>query len=124
MVGMPKLGQYSKSATLAKLDRRTKEARLLQSLRRELVAHVGGFPSTTQMLLIDQACALQLRLALMDKETYKVGAMTERNQVQYLAWSGSLQRVLRQIGLSAVSERAQTLHDCVTARSTQAAAEA
>ena len=53
------------------------------------------------MLLIDQACALQLRLALMDKETYKVGAMTERNQVQYLAWSGSLQRVLRQIGLTA-----------------------
>jgi hypothetical protein len=101
MVGMPKLGPYSKSATLAKLDRRTKEARLLQSLRRELVAHVGGFPSTTQMLLIDQACALQLRLALMDKETYKVGAMTERNQVQYLAWSGSLQRVLRQIGLTA-----------------------
>jgi hypothetical protein len=79
MVGMPKLGPYSKSATLAKLDRRTKEARLLQSLRRELVAYVGGFPSTTQMLLIDQACALQLRLALMDKETYKVGAMTERN---------------------------------------------
>jgi hypothetical protein len=72
MVGMPKLGPYSKSATLAKLDRRTKEARLLQSWRRELVAHVGGFPSTTQMLLIDQACALQLRLALMDKETYKV----------------------------------------------------
>ena len=55
MVGMPKLGPYSKSATLAKLDRRTKEARLLQSLRRELVAHVGGFPSTTQMLLIDQS---------------------------------------------------------------------
>ena len=46
MVGMPKLGPYSKSATLAKLDRRTTEARLLQSLRRELVAHVGGFPST------------------------------------------------------------------------------
>ncbi len=31
MVGMPKLGPYSKSATLAKLDRRTKEARLLQT---------------------------------------------------------------------------------------------
>ena len=31
MVGMPKLGPYSKSAILAKLDRRTKEARLLQT---------------------------------------------------------------------------------------------
>ena len=44
MVGMPKLGPYSKSATLAKLDRRTKEARLLRSLRRELVRTSVVFP--------------------------------------------------------------------------------
>ena len=82
MVGMPKLGPYSK--------------------RRELVAHVGGFPSTTQMLQIDQACALQLRLALINKDADKIGAMTERNQ----------------------SERAQTLHDYLAARSAQAPAAA
>ena len=98
---MPRLGPYSRSATLAKLDRRSKPARLMASLRRELIAHVGGKPSVTQTLLINQACALQLRLALMDAETDKVGAMTERDQVQYLAWSGSLQRVLNQIGLTA-----------------------
>jgi hypothetical protein len=101
MVRMPRLGPYSKAATLAKQDKRTKPARLMASLRRELIAHVGGKPSIPQTLLIDQACALQLRLALMDKDTDKVGTMTERNQVQYLAWSGSLQRVLNQIGLTA-----------------------
>ena len=54
------------------------------------------------MLQIDQACALQLRLALMDKDADKIGAMTERNQ----------------------SERAQTLHDYLAARSTQTPAAA
>jgi hypothetical protein len=98
---MPRLGPYSQSATLAKLDRRSKPARLMASLRRELIVHVGGMPSITQTLLIDQACSLQLRLALMDADNDKVGTMTERNQVQYLAWSGSLQRVLNQIGLTA-----------------------
>jgi hypothetical protein len=96
---MPKLGPYSRNATLAKLDGRTREARLVESLRAELTAHVGGAPSTTQRVLIDQAAQLQLRLALMDKDTDKIGTMTERNQVQYLAWSGALTRLLRQIGL-------------------------
>jgi hypothetical protein len=101
VVRMPSLGPYSKAATLAKLDRRSKPARLMASLRRELIAHVGGKPSITQTLLINQACQLQLRLALMDAESDKVGTLTERRQVQYLAWSGSLTRVLDQIGLTA-----------------------
>ena len=32
---MPKLGPYSRNATLAKLDQRTKEARLANSLRKD-----------------------------------------------------------------------------------------
>jgi hypothetical protein len=100
---MPKLGPYSNCATLAKLDGRTREARLVKSLRAELVAHVGGNPSTTQRLLIDQACALQLRIALMDADSERIDVMTERNQVQYLAWSGALTRLLDKIGLKAAA---------------------
>jgi hypothetical protein len=112
---MPKIGPYSKSSTLAKTDGRTKESRLVKSLRSELVAHVGGKPSTTQRLLIDQACQLQLRLAMMDKtidaDTGANFEMTERNQVQYLAWSGALTRLLRQLGMDAVAPRAKTIAD-------------
>ena len=106
---MPILGPYSNCATLAKLDGRTKEARLVKSLRDELTAHVGGSPSTTQRLLIDQAVQLQLRLSLMDKDGGRTGEMTERNQVQYLAWSGALTRLLRQLGLNAAPKPAPTL---------------
>jgi hypothetical protein len=105
---MPKLGPYSCNATLAKLDGRTREARLVQSLRAELTAHVGGSPTTTQRVLIDQAAQLQLRLALMDKEADKVGTLSTRRQVQYLAWCGSLNRVLRTLGLESAAERKLT----------------
>lgn len=98
---MPKIGPYSNCANLAKLDGRTREARLLKGLRSELIAHVGGNPSTAQRLVIDQCVQLKLRLALMDAESIAPGGMTERNQVQYLAWSGALTRLLNQIGLTA-----------------------
>ena len=109
MERMPRIGPYSSCATLSKLDGRTKQARLVKSLRAELLTHVGNRPTVPQRLLIDQACQLQLRLALMDAEGTEPGGMTERNQVQYLAWSGSLARILDRIGMKAAPERAPTL---------------
>ncbi len=105
---MPKIGPYSNCATLAKLDGRTRHARLVKSLRSELIAHVGGTPSTTQRLLIDQAAQLQLRIAMMDADGDGIGGMTERNQVQYLAWSGALSRLLRDLGLQSAAAPAPT----------------
>jgi hypothetical protein len=43
---------------LAKLDQRTKEARLMRETRAELVAHVGGKPSAVQAAMIERACQL------------------------------------------------------------------
>jgi hypothetical protein len=95
---MPKLGPYSRSATLAKLDGRTKESRLTKSLRAELIAHCGGNPSTTERILIDQAVQPRLRIAMMDRECIDTG-MSERRQVEYLAWTGALTRLMRNLGL-------------------------
>ena len=113
---MPKLGPYSDCSTLAKLDGRTKEARLLKSLRTELVQHVGGKPSSTQRLLIDQAVQLQLRLALMDAEDTGNGAMSDRNARQYLAWANSFSRLLRQLGLKGPAQQQPTLRDHLAAK--------
>jgi hypothetical protein len=105
MGDMPKLGPYSQTSTLAKLDGRTREARLIKSLRAELTAHVGNAPSVTQRLLIDQAVQLQLRIALMDAEGTDPGEMSERRQVQYLAWTGALARLLQQLGMKPAPSR-------------------
>ena len=53
---MSQIGPYSRPATLAKLDGRTRESRLMQTARAELSAHVGGKPSAVQRRLIDRAC--------------------------------------------------------------------
>jgi hypothetical protein len=65
---MSKIGPYSTHATLQKLDGRSREARLMKSLRAELISHVGGKPSVAQTVLIDQATKIQLRIEMMDRD--------------------------------------------------------
>ncbi len=62
---MPKLGAYSVEIALARPDRRTREGRLLKSVRETLVAHLGGADriSAPQRALIERCAMLQLRVA-------------------------------------------------------------
>jgi hypothetical protein len=53
-----RLGPYSKPAVLAKIDQRTKEARILHDTRESLVEHVGGSSSAVQSALIDRAAQI------------------------------------------------------------------
>ena len=85
---MDKIEPHYASSTLQKRDGRTKEGRLVQSLRSELMEHVGGSPSVTQRLLIDQACELRLGLATMD---------SDRDARTFLDWNNSLAALLKQI---------------------------
>ena len=91
-------GPYSRPSTLAQLDRRTREARMMAALRAELVAHVGGQPSAVQAALIERAAWLGLRLALMDARAAERGDLSERDSREYLAWANSYGRLLRQLG--------------------------
>ena len=96
---MPPIGPYSRPDRLAKLDRRTRESRLMQSVVRDLTKHVGGKPSATQSALIERAAMLTLHLALMDARLAERGdGPSERDSRQYLAWSNSLSRLLRDLG--------------------------
>ena len=113
---MTKVGPYSRQAALSNIDGRTKEARLLKSLRAELIEHVGGAPSTTQRLLIDQCVQLQLRIALIDRKTAEGEPMTEHDSRTYLAWCNSLARLVRQLGMKAASQQQPTLRDHLAKR--------
>ena len=98
---MDKLGPHSRPGRLALVDGRTAEAKLMQRVKSDLVKHCGGNPSAVQRMLIDQAAMLTLRVHLMDKASIADPALSERNGRQRLAWSNSLTRTLRQLGLSA-----------------------
>jgi hypothetical protein len=88
-----------RSQGVVKYDGRTRAARLLRDTRRNLLAHIGGTPSITQVALVERAAQLSLRLALMDGRTLADGMLTEHDDRNYLSWSNTLARTLRQLGL-------------------------
>jgi len=102
---------------LAKLDRRTKEARLLEAARASLTRHVGGAPNDIQRVLIERASRLMVYIETMDAQALVVGTMTERNSRQYLAWVNALRLCLREIGLDeAKPERPVSLDQYLAAK--------
>ena len=104
------------TAPLARMDGRTREARFLCRARAEMVQHVGGNPSATQRTLIEQAAQLQLRLAVMDRRFAETGAQTDHDSRTYLAWSNSLSRLMRQLGVKAAAQAAPDLRRFLAAR--------
>ncbi len=97
---MRQLGPHSRPNVLAKLDGRRREARLMQSVRDELTQHVGGKPTAPQRALIERAAWLSLHCALMDAKLLEgEGPLSERDSREYLAWSNSLTRCLRSLGM-------------------------
>ena len=110
------VGPHSAAGKLAKLDGRTREARLMRDTRRELVAHCGGSPSATQRQMIEQAVQLTLRLALMDAHFSDTGELTATDSKAYLGWSNALVRLLARLGLKSASERPRSLQQHLAAR--------
>jgi hypothetical protein len=84
---------------LAKIDRRRREARLLETTRADLAAHVGGAPSAVQRRLIERAAMLTLHVALFDERAIAAQGMSERDAREYLAYSNSLTRTLKALGV-------------------------
>lgn len=117
---MPRIGPYSRPKALEKLDGRTRSGRLVKQKRAELIAHVGGSPSPTQRALIDRAAWLSLHIALIDERTAEGKPMTEHDSRTYLAWTNTLTRLMRQIGLKGIAERPPSLRDHLATRATAA----
>src|SRR6516165_1626127 len=80
----PKVGPYSRQYTsrawsdfaLIRLDKRTKEAALIQKVRKALQAHVGPNRTVVQNYLIDRTAMLALRLAQIDRRIVEEETLT------------------------------------------------
>ena len=119
---MARLGVYSRPTALARLDMRSAEGRLLSRVRADLTAHVGGNPSAVQRALIDQIAMLQLHIAMMDARALRNGRLSERDGRQYLAWSNSAARLLRQLGMKGAAAKPRTLAEHLASAGTGASA--
>ena len=105
---MPPIGPYSRPDSLAKISGRTREGRIVRGVRADLTAHLGGKPSATQRVLIERAAMLTLRIALMDAKASD-GRLSEKDGREYLAWTNTLTRLMRQLGLKGTAQQPRTL---------------
>jgi hypothetical protein len=108
-----RVGPYSRPRPLAKIDGRSREGRFLKSIRADLVEHVGGQPSATQRALIERAVWLSFRVAQLDAKLAKGDGFTDHDSRTYLAWSNSLGRSLRELGLRPAVRPPRSLADVI-----------
>lgn len=89
-------------------DGRTREARLMRETREALIAHVGGNPSAAQRGLIERGVWLTLAVSRLDAQMLAKGGLSDHASREYLAWSNTLTRTLRTLGLKGAPQRALT----------------
>ena len=116
------IGPYSRPVRLAKLDKRTREYVVLEATRSELIKHLGGEPSTTQLAIIERCGWINLHICMLDAKAADSGALSERDSRQYLAWSNSLVRTIRLLGIKGAAEKGPTIADHIARKSAEKAA--
>jgi hypothetical protein len=86
------------------VDARTRAGRAVRLLKVRLLSHLGPRPNPAQVVLVEQLLQLKLRLAMMDHAFIEAGGkLAAHDSRTYLAWSNSLVRGLRELGLDAIA---------------------
>ena len=88
----------------------------MERVRAELIEHLGGKPSAVQAALIDRIALLTLHVAQFDQKALEAGGLSERDGRQYLAYSNSLARALRDLGVRASSATGPSLAEHLARR--------
>ena len=94
---------------MANVTTRTIEGRLIRDVRADLLRHVGDAPSATQRALVERAVMLSVQLARMDAKALRDGAMSDHASREYLAWSNTLTRTMKALGLKGAPPKPKTL---------------
>lgn len=81
------------------LDGRTRIAKAFRSVKKELTTALGGDVSPQQTILIDRVVFLLFRVQTYEATILAGGPESVAVSSFYLAWVGSLRRVLETLGL-------------------------
>src|SRR5436190_21444455 len=89
-------------SVLYRVDGRTLEGKTLTFVRSRLVDFVGGDPDARQIILIERAAWLSLRIALKESKLAQRGpdAMTIHDDLHYLSWVSLLIKILDKLGVN------------------------
>jgi hypothetical protein len=93
-------GPFSTAESLTSLDRRTVPARIMKTVARDLLAHIGDGVTAPQKLLVQSAALKAVRLALLtDRLLTDEKGLAEGADHHALAWLNSLRLDLVALGL-------------------------
>jgi hypothetical protein len=109
-------GPFSRALRKGAIDQRSWEGRFLATVRHHMTVHIGGTPTIAQRVLIDRIAWLMLHCHLLDQRICS-GRQNwgENDRKCYLAFSNSLVRSLREIGLETGAGREPTLAEVLKA---------
>jgi len=101
----PGNGPHSKLLARGSVNGRSRNGRFLAAVREELTQHFGGGPLTArQRILVERVAWLRLHVALFDEKVADCSEpMSDRDRASYLAFSNSLVRATRELGLGATA---------------------
>ena len=92
---MERLTPHSRPGRLALIDGRTAQAQFMKRIKNDLTRHVGGQPSVTQRMAIDQCAMLSLRLHMMDRA--ELQDRSAKNTHEYATLTSALSALLQQL---------------------------
>jgi len=117
-------GPHSRLLRRGAVDGRSREGRFLAAARAQLFRHLGGNPTIAQRILVERLAWLQLHVVLFDERIANGGQFTDCDRREYLAFSNSVLRGMREIGLEPTAAAAPSLAETMAAaeRKRQAAA--
>jgi hypothetical protein len=96
------IGACSRRDALRKLDGRTRSAKYLRQIERELIEHLGGQATAPQRYLVERVAVDLLRLRLLDAEM-AAGTVSDHNARIAHALRNSVRLALRELGPPAAS---------------------
>ena len=94
-----KPGPLSRDHRIASLDRRTRAGRVLRTVERDLIEHVGGHPTAAERLIINSAALKATRLSLLCERLLEDRELSDSSDGQALAWLNSMRLDLQALGL-------------------------
>jgi hypothetical protein len=105
---LPRLSPHSRLLKRGCVDGRSREGRFLAAARAELAVDLGREPSQAERVLIDRISWLRLHVMLIDERVAGGHPMASHDQRAYLAFSNSIARMARVLGLRPLPARPLT----------------
>lgn len=118
---LPPLAPLARAGTVAKMDRRSSEARLIRKTELALLGQLGRPPSATEAMRIEKVAKLNMRFEVLHQDYMATGESSAHKDKMLLGLVTVIDRLLEKLGLDHVKPEPLTLHQYLELKAERAA---